>query len=307
MIHAINKVPGTSRQAYVRPAVITQSNDNELAVRLELNLDFNNKASFNIKAQNALVNSYIPQMGDHVLVSGDNLNSCYITGILNQASSVRRPLMDSGSQTELLSSTGAKVKLTTKDESDILSLEDKHGHVIFEHDIETGKSKIFSPSGDLSLNAPHGNIEINSGKEIKCQSLGSITIDSATSTQLRVSAKENIQSSISVTQNGLLLSSHRVGLNAKKGEFNIGETSYKGIKFNGVLKQSKLLIGKIETIASRVIERFKNVYTQVEELQQTKAKRVRTLVDDTYQVNAKNCDINAKKTVKIDGEKIHLG
>jgi hypothetical protein len=74
-----------------------------------------------------------------------------------------------------------------------------------------------------------------------------------------------------------------------------------------VLDRSKLFVGKIETVAVRIMERAKNVYRQVEELQQTRANRVRTLVEGTYQLNSETTTIKSEKNVNIDGEKIHLG
>jgi lipopolysaccharide export system protein LptC len=68
-----------------------------------------------------------------------------------------------------------------------------------------------------------------------------------------------------------------------------------------------MLVGKIETIATRILERAKNVYRNVEELQQTRANRVRTLVQGTYQLNSETSYIKSEKNVNIDGERIHLG
>jgi hypothetical protein len=60
-------------------------------------------------------------------------------------------------------------------------------------------------------------------------------------------------------------------------------------------------------VAIRILERAKNVYRQVEELQQTRAKRVRTLVEQSYQLNSETTTIKSRKNVNIDGERIHLG
>ncbi len=294
MIHALNKIHGTSQQTYVKPAVVTQANGNEFAVRLELN-----SASFSIKAQNALITSYTPRLGDKVLVCGESLNVCYITGLLSQQTSDKKKKIESAS--------GAKAILNDENEREILAIEDKHGHVIFEYDTATAKSKVYAPTGDLSFNAPNGNVEINSGQQITLRSIGSVTLESLTAAQISVSSPDNKRSSVNITENGILLSSEKLGLNAQKANFNINKAHYNGSLFKASLRNSKLMIGKIETTASRVIGRFKNVYKQVEELHQTRAKRIRTLVDDEYQLRSQNCNINAEKTVKIDGEKIHLG
>ena len=60
-------------------------------------------------------------------------------------------------------------------------------------------------------------------------------------------------------------------------------------------------------MAIRIMERAKNVYRHVDELQQTRAQRVRTLVEGAYQLNSETSYIKSRKNVNIDGERIHLG
>jgi len=179
--------------------------------------------------------------------------------------------------------------------------------LLFEYDADEKKSKLYAAQGDLSLSALHGNIELVSAKNIQCTSLGAISLDSATATQMRVSSEEENKSSINLTENGVLMSSHRIGVQAKEGEFKIKDTLYSGKSFKGMLDRSKVVVGKVETVAVRIIEKAKNVYRQVEELQQTRANRVRTLVQDTYQLDSEICHIKSKKDVNIDGDKINLG
>lgn len=90
---------------------------------------------------------------------------------------------------------------------------------MFEYDVSEKKSKIYAPQGDLSLNALHGNIDLVSGKNIRCSSLGSIILESATAAQVRVCTKEDEQSALSLTDKGMVLSSNRLGVNAQEAKF----------------------------------------------------------------------------------------
>lgn len=291
MLHMIDKLANPGNLQYTRPAVLTGLDDKKMLVRIE-----HEQASFVIEAKNALP-GYQPQVGDELLVSGENFRCCYIIGVLQ-----------SQLQTEqtLKSAQGAVAKKQIKDGQEILSIEDEQGHLLFEYDVSEKKSKLYAAQGDLSLIATEGDIELVSGKNIRCKSLGGIIMESATAAQLRV-ASEDDQSAVSLTDKGLLLSSKKIGLKAESAKLEIEHSQFEGKTFKGVLDRSKLFVGKIETVAVRIMERAKNVYRQVEELQQTRANRVRTLVEGTYQLNSDTTYIKSEKNVNIDGEKIHLG
>lgn len=292
MLHIIDKLKNNDNVQYTRPAILTRVDEQKMLVRIEYQ-----QASFVIEATNALAVDYQPNVGDELLVSGENFRSCFIIGVLNKVQT----------NNQISTTQGAVAKSQIKNGHETLSIEDEHGYLLFEYDASEKKSKLYASQGDLSLMALQGNIELVSGKDIHCRSLGSISLDSATATQLRVSSKDEKYSSINLTEKGILLSSERVGVSAEKAEFRIKEGFYEGKNFKCVLERSKAFVGKIETVATRILERATNVYRQVDELEQTKAGRVRTLVKDTYQLNSKTCYIKSEKNVNIDGEKIHLG
>lgn len=292
MLHMIDKLANMDNVQYTRPAVLTGLDNDKLLVRLE-----HQQASFVIEARNALA-GYQPQVGDELLVSGENFRCCYIIGVLHPAG--QKP------EQTLSTEQGAVARRQNKNGHETLSIEDRQGHLLFEYDVSENKSRIYAAQGDLSLTAMKGDIELVSGRNIHCKSLGGIMMESATATQLRVATADD-QSAVSLTDKGLLLSSNSIGVKAKSGKLNIEHSLLEGKTFKGVLDRSRLLVGKIETVAVRIMERAKNVYRHVEELQQTRANRVRTLVEGTYQMNSETTYIKSEKNVNIDGERIHLG
>ncbi len=64
---------------------------------------------------------------------------------------------------------------------------------------------------------------------------------------------------------------------------------------------------KVETVARSVFERCVNGYRWVKETLQTRAGRMRTVVEGHSTLRAERIVRVAQKDVKIDGEKIHLG
>jgi hypothetical protein len=294
MLHAVDKLASPGNEPFMCTGVLTKLEGDSLMVRIEYN-----QASFVVEARNALTHSYQPTVGDEVLVNGENFRSAFIVGVLN--------VVGKKSVQRVSTGNGALAESREHDGHEVLSVKDKDGYLLFEYDATENKSKLYAAKGDLSLTALEGDIELISGKHIKAKSLGGIMLESATAAQLRVASDEENQSSITLSAKGMLLSSKGLGFRAEKAEINIDNSRFKGKTFNAVLDRSKLVVEKIETTANRIIEKAINVYRQVEELQQTRANRVRTMVKGSYQLSSETTYIKAEKHVNIDGEKIHLG
>ena len=100
---------------------------------------------------------------------------------------------------------------------------------------------------------------------------------------------------------------------------NITFNAGKEVEINGdslSLNSKKLTIkalivenvfGRWETTTGTLIENAKNVYRSVKELSQLRSRRLRTLVDETHQLNANKILVKSENDVKIKAEKIHLG
>jgi len=63
----------------------------------------------------------------------------------------------------------------------------------------------------------------------------------------------------------------------------------------------------MEMFVRKAVEKFVDVYRWVRGLSQTRAGRVRTVVDDQYTLSAERIFERAEKDVKLDGERIRLG
>lgn len=233
MISNITPQAGQALQSFVRIATVEQFSDAENVV---VNVAINNKlvqtvACFAMRPVVAL------SKGDKVLIVGENLDLCFIIGILP------------GSATPVPS--GAS------------------GYDI-QQDPVSGNTRITVEKGDLELCTEQGSVKIHSAKDIEMKS--------STTT-----------------------------LEAAKGVFNIADGAFSGVRFTASIAQSKLILGKLNTSVGRLIEKAKNVYRQVENLNQLKAGRMRTRVKGSYHLKGESLNQKAEKDVRIDGEKINLG
>ena len=103
------------------------------------------------------------------------------------------------------------------------------------------------------------------------------------------------------------LSSPEVKLAAGQAEITIRETTYLGKRLTVTVQQAKQVFEKLETVATRILERATDVYRQVENLQQLKAGRMRVLIKGTCHIKGGRTSIRADDDVKIGGRRIHLG
>jgi len=69
----------------------------------------------------------------------------------------------------------------------------------------------------------------------------------------------------------------------------------------------RLHADKVETVACSVFEKCLNAYRWVKETIHTRAGRTRTVVEGHSSLRAERIVETARKDVKIDGERIHLG
>lgn len=138
------------------------------------------------------------------------------------------------------------------------------------HDHKSKKTTLTIPDGDLDLRSNKGSINIQAAKGVSINS-SEFTLDSA------------------------------------KGNIKITEANYQGLKLGATVERTKLLLGKVTSKVGRIIEKAKNVYRQVDNLNQIKAGRMKTVISGSYHLKSERIVEKAEKEVSIDGEKINLG
>jgi hypothetical protein len=98
-----------------------------------------------------------------------------------------------------------------------------------------------------------------------------------------------------------------MNLLANRGDVQIGVLKYAGERFSGAVKEAKLVADKLNTVADLVKQQAKSVFQNVEGLIQTRAKRARSLFEQSYHLKGRNVHLKAEEDAKIDGKQIHLG
>lgn len=99
------------------------------------------------------------------------------------------------------------------------------------------------------------------------------------------------------------------GIDAKTPRAELGATEARVVarSLTTVAESVRQVAEVVEVQATRVVERAKNAYREVEELAQTRAGRVRVVARAAMHLMSARAVIKAEQDVKVKGEKIHLG
>ncbi len=289
MLNVIEQTPASDPSGFVRPARIVEAlADGGFAVAME-----DGGRRRRLHAQMAVPGATALGTGTRVLVTGEVQEQCYIIGVLSPGR------MTETAGRELATRGGASARVVEKDGEDRIEVRDSDGQIVFEYCPESGAGILSVPDGDLRLHAPNGNIDLLSGKGIRCQgetvALAGIGRDAATSASLDLGrgVAELLSGEIKVT--------------AGRADVLVRESTYRGELLTVTVKRAKQVFEKLETVATRILERATDVYTHVENLQQVKAGRMRTLVKGACHIKGGRTSIRADDDVKIGGRRIHLG
>jgi hypothetical protein len=104
-----------------------------------------------------------------------------------------------------------------------------------------------------------------------------------------------------------LTSTKAFQIKAAEGQVFIERLAYLGQRAFAEISQAKMLVGALETVADRILQRVKRSYKFVEELDQVRAEYIDQAAEKNLRIRGENALVNAKKLVKLDAEQIHMG
>lgn len=156
-------------------------------------------------------------------------------------------------------------------DANAVSVRDARGNVVFEYRADEGRSVLRAARGDIALEADAGDITLHASRRV------------------RLRADEALEAH-----------TPRAALTAL-------DATVTARALTTTVETARTVAAVIDTTVERAVTRAKNVFEEVEELSQTRAGRVRTLVRGALHVFAKRAVFKADDDVKIKGERIHLG
>ena len=101
--------------------------------------------------------------------------------------------------------------------------------------------------------------------------------------------------------------SNNVNVIAKKGLVNIDDVMFTGETATSHISRITVFAKSLDTVADRLSQKLKNSFRMIEGVDQTKAGEVLTTIKNLFSIRARQTAIIAKKDIKIDAERIHMG
>jgi hypothetical protein len=91
-----------------------------------------------------------------------------------------------------------------------------------------------------------------------------------------------------------------------------GEVSFAGFSFIASwcetrVKKAVVAAHKLDSVIDTLTERIRNSFRHIEGMEQTTAKRVRTIVKERFFLKARHTAVIAEEEVSVDGKQIHIG
>ncbi|MEO7031576.1 MAG: DUF3540 domain-containing protein [Herbaspirillum sp.] len=131
--------------------------------------------------------------------------------------------------------------------------------------------------GAVEMTTQHGKLRVNA-------------------TQLELTAHDSVS-----------LQAPKIELDGLAGKLQFHRIDANAQEFNGRIGNISLLAQNVHSTVDRLIQKARNSFRWIENLDETRAGRVRMQITDRFQLKARHASMIAEDQVKIDGKKIDLG
>jgi len=98
-----------------------------------------------------------------------------------------------------------------------------------------------------------------------------------------------------------------ISLTGASGIFNFASSFFSCISLTAKIKKVSAMMETINTVVDRITQRARNIFRQVENLEQVNAGRISSTAKNGYLIRSGHISVKSKEEVEIDGKKIHLG
>jgi len=165
---------------------------------------------------------------------------------------------------------GSSAALVRTPAGECLEIRDPDGQVLVRHETATGRTHLVSVPGDLDLVSLKGRVRIQAGRSVE-------------------------------------VAAPRIRLAGEEAELDVERARLRASEAVAETRSAQVLTDRLTVVACTAIQRTQDLYRSVAGLFQSNAGRVKTVVEDSYDLKAKQTYIRADDQVRLLGDKIHLG
>lgn len=249
-----------------------------------------------IWAEIAIPAATVPGIGSRVLVATEQTGESFVIGILGRAPVPERRLELAGGASVRVEDDGAVERLR------LFSADDR---LLLEYDTATGRLALNAPSGDLTLTSAEGDIVLDAARAVR---VSGHSVEATARSHVHLGASGGAaRSLLRLDPATLRMASPHLGVTSRSGTVHLEECRYRSGRTAARVDHLQVVADRIERVVGQLHETVERAYTRVKELLEVRARRVRTLVQRSWQVSAKRAFLRSKDEFKVKGETIHLG
>lgn len=166
----------------------------------------------------------------------------------------------------------------------VAEVRDAAGRLLIRY--ENGRAEVVAAAGDLVLAAPGGRVVLRAATDVVLEAERDLT--QRAGHRLDVAARR-----LTVEADETRLSTAQATVVAER-----------------ILTTARVLahnVERFEVSATKLLEKTRETYREASDLLQTRAGRLRTVVEDTFSLHARRTTIVSKDETSIDGKKVLLG
>jgi hypothetical protein len=288
--------PEPASRRYLGPAEVLTVDAAAGTARVSLAVEGEPRAAW---ARIAVPQTMPLEPGDEVLVAGDGAEALFIIGLLADRGRA--------SDSEVRAAAGARACVEGEGAAERLCVYSESNELLFEYEPAAGKGKLWMARGDLEIETREGDIRFKAARNVR---LEGPEIELAARGGIRLAVVDGLRqsaASLSLGLHRLKAAAALLTLDAGRAHLNVEETRFIGKRLLGKIVFTQLVADKCETITRVLVEKSKNAYRTVEQLSQLQTGRMRTLVEETYQLTAGKAFLKSRQDFKVKADKIHLG
>jgi len=232
--------------------------------------------------------------GDRVLAMEQD-GALYVVGVL---ASARAP--------SIATRAGVTAEVVHEDGRECVRVTDARGQLLFEHDAQANRTVVNVPEGDLELRTEQGAIRLDSAHGVELHAKHLIDLRGEHGVRAAYVREGEPSSSMQMDGRGMRLASPKLEATAVRAGVAVDEGTLVARSVKNTVQTLEQVVGVIHTQAHRIVTRARNLYTEVEELAQSRAGRVRMVAREAMHLFGRRTSLRADEDMKLKADKIYI-
>lgn len=212
----------------------------------------------------------------------------------------------SPAETACVASDGTRARSVTREDGRTgIVIESPSGDALVEYDPKGGRLVLRAPHG-LTVDAGDGPLTLR-GRSVAVESEGDIDAKARRAVHLEAGEEGKERGRLTVERGSVRAAAKAFALEAVRATLTLDEAAVTARVMRAAMRAVTVQAGAVETRAERVVTRAKDLYQEVEDTAQTRARSLRMVAKGTLQALADRVLVRADDDVKVQGERVHLG